>query len=83
MHHDPVPELKRHLGAELRNALSRFPDRRADLAVLLDTDPARISDLRHGKLKRFSLDTLVRFATRVGLQVEMSAEQRRAARGKG
>ena len=71
MHQDPVPELKRQLGAELRAALGRFPDRRADVAVLLDTDPARISDLRHGRLERFSLETLVRFAARVCLRVEL------------
>lgn len=74
MYSDPVPALKRQLGAELASALARRlgSPRRADVAVMLDTDAARVSDLRHGKLERFSLETLIRFAARLGLRVDVS-----------
>jgi predicted XRE-type DNA-binding protein len=74
MYSDPVPALKRQLGVEIAAGLARRlgSDRRADIAVLLDTDPARISDLRHGKLDRFSLETLIRFAARLWLRVDLS-----------
>lgn len=80
MFNDPVPELKRLLGAEIRVALSRLPSRRVDVAVLLDTDPARISDLRHGKLERFSLETLVRFAASLWLRVGLTVVNDRPRR---
>jgi predicted XRE-type DNA-binding protein len=82
MYVDPIPELKRQLGAEVAARLARRlgSDRRADIAVLLDTDPARISDLRHGKLDRFSLETLIRFAARLWLRVDMSVVHESPAR---
>lgn len=42
-----------------------------DCAELLGTDRPRISDLRHGKLDRFSLETLIRFCARVSVSVEL------------
>jgi len=38
-------------------------------AELLRTDQPRISDLRNGKLERFSLERLIRFAARLGATV--------------
>lgn len=60
---DPIPELKRQVGLELARAISDTSV--ADLVELLETDPPRISDLRRGKLKRFSLETLLRYAHRL------------------
>jgi predicted XRE-type DNA-binding protein len=69
---DPIPELKRQL------ATARF--RTADVAVRMGTDPARVSDLRHGKLDRFSLETLIRFAARLSWRVELTLANERARR---
>ena len=43
-------------------------DTQAEAARLLGTTQARISDIKRGKIDRFSLDMLVRFAARAGLR---------------
>ena len=43
----------------------------ADAARLLRTTQPRISDLRRGRLHRFSIDTLLRLLTRLGVDVEL------------
>ena len=48
-----------------------------DAAVFMRTDPPRVSDIRRGKLGRFSLETLVRYLARMGYRVEMRWEKRR------
>jgi hypothetical protein len=75
MRHDPIPELKRQLGELLATALMR--SRTVDLAVLLRTHPSRLSNIRRGDLRRFSLETLIRLATRAGFSVTLAVEQRR------
>ncbi len=40
----------------------------AEAARVLGTTQARISDIKRGKIDRFSLDMLVRFAARAGLR---------------
>ncbi|HET7268227.1 MAG TPA: XRE family transcriptional regulator [Oleiagrimonas sp.] len=40
-------------------------------AKVLGVTQARVSDIKHGKIDRFSLDLLVRLAARAGLQPEM------------
>ena len=72
---DPIPELKRQLGDEIRARLSGW--RSADIAVLIGTDQPRISELRRGKLERFSLETLIRFATRLRGRVELRVSDER------
>jgi hypothetical protein len=67
-HVDPVPELKRALCAELAPRVARCNG--DDVAALLGTDRSRIADLRRGKLARFSLETLIRFAARLGGRVD-------------
>ena len=47
--------------------------RRDDIAAWLGTNRSRIADLRSEKLDRFSLDTLIHFATRIKLRVELGA----------
>lgn len=66
---DPVPALKRQLGAQLAAFVEGW--RAADVACLLGIDRARVSDLRRGALERFSLDMLVRLVTRAGRRVEL------------
>ena len=76
---DPIPALKRQLGSELARALNGWHAH--DISVLLGTDPPRISDLRRGRLDRFSLETMIRYATRLRLRVDVtvrSPERREA-----
>ena len=73
---DPIPPLKALLGAEIRARLSGW--RAADVAVLIGADQPRVSDLRRGKLDRFSLEMLIRFAIRLRCRVELRViDQRR------
>lgn len=71
---DPIPPLKQQLGRELAGLVAGW--RRADIAVLLGTDAARVSDLRTGKLGRFSLESLIRFVTRLRHTVALTIEPR-------
>jgi predicted XRE-type DNA-binding protein len=66
---DPIPELKRQAGAELAVLVEGW--NADDVAVLLGTDRPRISELRRGKLDRFSLETLIRYLTRLRRTVEL------------
>jgi predicted XRE-type DNA-binding protein len=66
---DPIPELKRLVADEIRRRIDGW--RTADIAVHLGTDQPRLSDIRQGKLQRFSLETLIRFATRLRCRVEL------------
>jgi hypothetical protein len=78
---DPIPALKRDAIAHLAEFL-RYGNG-DDLASLLGTDRFRIANLRRGRLRRFSLETLLRFLVRAGLSVELRVERvvrRRAER---
>lgn len=70
---DPVPRLKLQLGRELARAISS--SHVDDLMEALETDAPRISDLRRGKLTRFSLETLLRYAQRLNLGPRLTFER--------
>ena len=75
---DPIPALKEQLGREIARRLERWGT--TDVACFIGTDPGRISELRRGKLQRFSLETLIRYLTRLRCTVTVEvAERRRAA----
>lgn len=80
---DPIPALKQQLGAELARLLARWNTGNA--AYQIGTENARISELRRGKLARFSLETLIRYVTRlkhdVRLHVQARPPVRQRARG--
>ena len=67
---DPIPALKQQLGTELARLLAGW--NADDIAVLIGTDRARISELRRGKLDRFSLETLIRYLTRLRQRVDLT-----------
>ena len=72
---DPIPELKRQLGAEIAALIgARDPE---DIALLIGTDRRPVVDLRREKLDRFSLESLIRFAARLRLSVEIRTTRRR------
>lgn len=72
---DPIPELKRQVGDEIARLIAT--DNADDIAALIGTDRPRISELRRGKLDRFSLETLIRFAHRLRREIELRFVQRR------
>jgi predicted XRE-type DNA-binding protein len=49
-----------------------------DIGTVLGVDRSRVADLRHGRLARFSLETLVRLLVRAGYAVELRADARGA-----
>lgn len=66
---DPIPRLKQQMAGELTNLLG---DATAEWAgAMLNTDPRRILEIRHGNLTRFSLPMLIRHVTRLGYAVEL------------
>ena len=71
---DPIPALKQQACAHLADVM-RYGNG-DDLGALLGTDRFRIADLRHGRLARFSLETLLRFLARAGLQIELRVTRR-------
>jgi hypothetical protein len=74
---DPIPALKREAGVRLAAFVRDYNGN--DVGALLGTDRFRIADLRHGRLARFSLETLIRFLARAGMRVELRVEQIRFA----
>ena len=66
---DPVPALKRQLGTEIAPLLRDW--NADDVAAWIGTDRARISERRRGKLTRFSIETLIRYLSRLGCTIEV------------
>ena len=66
---DPIPELKRQVGAELATLLAGW--NADDIAYMIGTDRPRVSELRRGKLDRFSLETLIRYVSRLRHRVDL------------
>lgn len=75
---DQIPALKRQIGAELARLVDGWNS--DDIAALLRTDRSRIAELRRGRLDRFSLETLIRFLTRLGARAELRIAPRLGAR---
>ena len=71
---DPIPRLKQQVGAELAALLKDWPT--TDAIEWLGIGQPRISDLRRQKLDRFSLESLIRYADRLMLDVKLSIELR-------
>jgi predicted XRE-type DNA-binding protein len=67
---DPIPPLKDELARAVVDRLEGWSQDNA--ADLLDTDQPRMSDLRNGRLARFSLERLIRFALRLGADVHIT-----------
>jgi len=77
-HVDPIPALNRQLGEELARLVAEWNI--DDIAFMIGTDRARISDLRAVRLERFSLERLIRFLARLDYRVEIAVTQARFAR---
>jgi predicted XRE-type DNA-binding protein len=67
---DPIPALKQQVAIAIVERIRVWNQFNA--AELLRTDQPRISDLRNGKLERFSLERLIRFVARRGGTVSIT-----------
>ena len=67
---DPIATLKGEVARAVVGALDGWSQGCA--AELLWTDQPRVSDLRNDRLQRFSLEQLIRFASRIGGDVEVT-----------
>lgn len=64
-------KLRAELMIALRDHIARAGPSQAPAARRLDVAQPRISDLMHGKIALFGLDTLVSMAVAAGLRVEL------------
>jgi predicted XRE-type DNA-binding protein len=69
---DPVPVLKIQLANLIVRRIAGWTQ--VNAASLLSTSQPRVSDLRNGRLERFSLEQLVRLVRRVEGFVELRVE---------
>lgn len=67
---DPVPTLKEQLRRSILTEIG-LTDRLA-AARMLGVDEARMSNIKHGRLDRFSLQRLIRIMARINRRVELS-----------
>jgi predicted XRE-type DNA-binding protein len=73
---DPVPALKRRVADEILLLLDGWTQEYA--ADFMGATQSRMSELRNGKLERFSLDRLVRYLARLGREIEIVTTKRAA-----
>ena len=66
---DPVPALKQRVAEEISVLLEGWTQEYA--AAFLRTSQPRVSEIRRGKLDRFSLDRLVRYLSRLGRDIKV------------
>ncbi len=66
---DPIPVLKQQLRDELIGLIGTWEQSVAARAI--GTDQPRMSDLQRNRLERFSLETLIRFLTRVECRIDV------------
>lgn len=71
---DPVPALKHRVADEISVLLEGWTQEYA--AAFLRTSQPRVSEIRRGKLDRFSLDRLVRYLSRLGRDIEVVTTKR-------
>jgi predicted XRE-type DNA-binding protein len=64
-------EMRAQLLMGLENWLEKSRMTQAEAAKVLGVTQARVSDLKRGKINRFSMDLLVRLAARAGLKPKL------------
>src|SRR6266508_5742099 len=67
---DPVPSLKEQLRQSILAETGRINQLAA--ARMLGVDEARMSNLEHGRLERFSLQKLIRLLARINRRVDLT-----------
>ena len=74
----PIAELKCELAREVLEALRGWTPTEAYNAIKLD--PSRFSDLRHGRLKRFSTEKLIAILHSLGRSVTINVATEKPAK---
>lgn len=64
-------EMRAQLLVGIKHWLQKSPRTQAEAAKVLGIAQTRLSDLRRGKIGRFSIDLLVRLAARAGLKPKL------------
>jgi predicted XRE-type DNA-binding protein len=67
----PEKAAEMEMRAQLLIGLERSRMTQAESAKVLGVTQARVSDLKRGKIDRFSMDLLVRLAARAGLKPKL------------
>jgi len=78
---DPIARLKSEIGTVIARRVDGW--RRADIAVGIGAARSTVSCLRAGRVDRFTLDTLVRYAHKLGYDVELRLHARSARERSG
>jgi predicted XRE-type DNA-binding protein len=77
--HSEASELR--MRADLLDAILRVVHRQEytqkQLAVILDDHQPNMSDLMNGKIAKFSIDKLVRYADRLGIETRVQTVERK------
>jgi predicted XRE-type DNA-binding protein len=74
---EPTPELAAHMRVKselliaVQASISKRGLRQKEVAAILGVSQPRVSDLLRGSIERFSLDSLVEIAYKLGLEVEL------------
>ena len=69
-------KLKTDLHTKVVKAAARYSQRQ--LQTILDESQPRVSDLLRGKMSKFSLETLVIYAEKLGLHTEIKTTKSRS-----
>jgi predicted XRE-type DNA-binding protein len=64
-------EMRAQLLIGLEQWLDKSRMKQAEAAKVLGVTQARVSDLKRGKINRFSMDLLIRLAARAGLKPKL------------
>ena len=67
---DPIPALKEQLGRSILAEIGPSSQLRA--ARMLGLDEARMSNIEHGRLERFSLQKLIRLLARINRRIDLT-----------
>jgi predicted XRE-type DNA-binding protein len=67
---DPIPALKQQVAAEISRAIEGM--NASNAGYTLGIDQPRVSDIRKGKLDRFSLETLIRYLSRLDRRIDLT-----------
>lgn len=84
IHLDEKERLKLDIAHEIVNIIAKSDLTQAEIAKVIGTDQAKVSNLTRGRLKGFSLERLVLYLLRLGYDVDVHiSHQRRAQPDKG
>ena len=75
LHEAEILQLRAELMGTLRLWIQDNRLNQAEAAERLGITQAKVSDLMHGKWKKFNLDTLLTLAAKVGMHIRLELDQ--------